>query len=70
MNTQLTDFTPEQLQLLLNAIVSYREDIKLGRVASKDYEHNEQLRDDLSLLRTQILTAIGLVGARQLPEMN
>lgn len=62
MNTLLTDFNHQQLQLLLNAVESYRQDIKLERIPTRKFEDVE---DDLNLLRVQVLTAIGIVGSRE-----
>lgn len=67
MNTLLTDFNSEQLQLLLNAIENYRHDIISGNIPSRKFD---DCREDLNLLRTQVLTAIGIVGRREQIEQS
>ena len=60
---KLTDFTHEQLQILLNGLETYREDMNQGRVKMRDIE-------DFNLLRTQLLTAIGFVTRREQINAN
>ena len=62
MNTLLTDFSPLQLQLLLNAVENYRQDIKMERIPTRKFEDVEK---DLTLLRVQLLTAVGIVARRE-----
>lgn len=67
METKLNDFSSEQLQLLLNAVENYRQDIINGRIPSRAIE---ECQDDLNLLRTQILTSIGTVAMREKTYSN
>ena len=62
MNTLLTNFSPLQLQLLLNAVENYRQDIKMERIPTRKFEDVEE---DLTLLRVQLLTAVGIVARRE-----
>jgi len=64
MNTKLVDFSAEQLQLLLNALENYRNDISNGVFYGKGLD-NPRLVDDLNLLMTQLMTAIGQVQMNQ-----
>lgn len=66
METKLTDFTAEELQILLVEVVAAwkREDFKKKEgFTSKAY-------DVLCLWRVQILDAISTVKMRAIPESN
>ena len=57
-DVKLCDFTVEQLQVMLNALVLLRHEKAFGRyMANAD--------DDINLCITQVKTAIGIVGRRE-----
>lgn len=66
---RLCDFSAEQLQLLLNALENYRSDINNGVFYLKTLD-DPILVDDLDLLHTQLLTAIGIVAMREQTANN
>ena len=69
MNTKLVDFNKRQLQIMLNALEQYRSDIGSGHYPKKSLG-DQNLVDDLNLLRTQLLTAIGIVGFNEKVNSN
>lgn len=73
IDTRLTDFSEFQLQILYNSIMAYEDSrLELERIRTKtwqacglEYTRCEFLQkelDEIAIVKTQVLNAIGLVG--------